>query len=133
MFLKSFSRPYLGITPPTTSKQISASAESGTLSCAATDEANAKVNGAFPALAKDEDELVEKEIRDRFKRMCEGYFESVAKKLVNEHTVRLVVLCAPSADLNILDSVCKSKTNGTTKPTSAQERYSRTGNRRTRR
>ena len=55
-----------------------------------TDEANAKVNGAFPELTKEEDELVEKEIRDRFKRMCEGYFENVAKKLVNEHTVRLM-------------------------------------------
>ncbi|KZT65935.1 ARM repeat-containing protein [Daedalea quercina L-15889] len=84
-FLKSFARPYLGITPPATSKQISASSEPGTLSSAATDEANAKVNGAFPALTKEEDELVEKEIRDRFKKMCEGYFENVAKKLVNEH------------------------------------------------
>ncbi|KAH9915683.1 ARM repeat-containing protein [Fomitopsis serialis] len=84
-FLKSFARPYLGITPPSTAKQISASSEPGTLSSAATDEANAKVNGAFPALVKEEEELVEKEIRDRFKKMCEGYFENVSKKLVQEH------------------------------------------------
>lgn len=34
-----------------------------------------------------ENELVEKDIRDRFKKMCEGYFENVAKKLVLEHKV----------------------------------------------
>ncbi|KAH9832305.1 ARM repeat-containing protein [Rhodofomes roseus] len=84
-FLKSFARPYLGITPPASAKQISASSEPGTLSSAATDEANARVNGAFPALVKEEDELVEKEVRDRFKKMCEGYFENVARKLVHEH------------------------------------------------
>ena len=42
----------------------------------------------FPPLGSDaEDELVEKEIRDRFKKMCEACFESVAKKLVLEHKV----------------------------------------------
>ncbi|KZT24214.1 ARM repeat-containing protein [Neolentinus lepideus HHB14362 ss-1] len=84
-FLKSYSRPYLGIVAPTSnSKQISASAEPGTLSGATTDEAT---NAAFPALSanNEEEELVEKDIRDRFKRMCEGYFENVAKKLVMEH------------------------------------------------
>lgn len=30
---------------------------------------------------------MEKEIRDRFKRMCEGYFDSVCKKLMVEHKV----------------------------------------------
>lgn len=64
--------------------------------------------------------------------MCEGYFESVAKKLVNEHTVRLATVCAPVAGLNTLFSVCKSRINGTTKRTSAQERYSRTDSRPTR-
>ena len=38
-------------------------------------------------MSREEDELVEKEIRDRFKKMCEGYFESVSKKLVIEHNV----------------------------------------------
>jgi len=34
------------------------------------------------------DELVEKEIRERFKKMCEGYFETVSRKLVKEHQVK---------------------------------------------
>ena len=42
----------------------------------------------FPPLGVDaENELVEKDIRDRFKKMCEGYLENVAKKLVLEHKV----------------------------------------------
>ena len=47
------------------------------------------VEATFPPLGAEteEDELVEKDIRDRFKKMCEGYFESVAKKLVLEHKV----------------------------------------------
>lgn len=45
---------------------------------------------AFPALGatKDEDDLVEQDVKDRFKKMCEGYFENVTKKLVIEHKVR---------------------------------------------
>ena len=94
-FLKSYSRPYLGITPPAATKQISASSEPGTLSSATTAEANASnaangnANGSFPELQKEEDELVEKDVRDRFKKMCEGYFDSVCKKLVIEHNVSL--------------------------------------------
>jgi hypothetical protein len=47
------------------------------------------VEATFPPLGvgTEGDELVEKDIRDRFKKMCEGYFESVAKKLVLEHKV----------------------------------------------
>lgn len=85
-FLKSYSRPYLGIVPPLATKQISAGSEADTLSEEATKQANG-TNGAFPELAKEEEELVEKDIRDRFKKMCEGYFESVCKKLVIEHNV----------------------------------------------
>lgn len=90
-FLKSYSRPYLGLVPPPSSKQISASAEPGTLSEETTKEANAKeagsaiANGAAAPVTKEEDELVEKDIRDRFKKMCEGYFDNVCKKLVIEH------------------------------------------------
>ncbi|KAJ7346726.1 transcription factor [Mycena albidolilacea] len=80
-FLKSYSRPYLGIVPPAASKQIPVLSEPGTLSSAQTAE-----SGAFPSLSKEDDELVEQEIRDRFKRMCEGYFENVCKKLIIEHT-----------------------------------------------
>ncbi|KAJ7770128.1 ARM repeat-containing protein [Mycena maculata] len=82
-FLKSYSRPYLGIVPPTASKQISTLSEPGTLSATQTAETG---TGAFPPLSKEDDELVEQDIRDRFKRMCEGYFENVCKKLIIEHT-----------------------------------------------
>ncbi|KAG2345664.1 ARM repeat-containing protein [Suillus weaverae] len=80
IFLKSYSRPYLGLTPPQ-SKQISAEAEPGTLSSATTNATQAE----FPTLLHEGEELVEQEIRDRFKRMCEGYFDSVSKKLTIEH------------------------------------------------
>ena len=86
VFLKSYSRPYLGIVPPTSSKQISATSEPGTLSGTASEEA-AQANDAFPTLTTESEELVEKEIRDRFKKMCEGYFDNVSKKLVIEHNV----------------------------------------------
>ncbi|KAH7925540.1 ARM repeat-containing protein [Leucogyrophana mollusca] len=79
-FLKSYSRPFLGLTPPQT-KQISAEAEAGTLSSHTASE----TRGAFPAIFNEEEELVEQDLRDRFKRMCEGYFENVSKKLVIEH------------------------------------------------
>ena len=85
-FLKPFSRPYLGIVPPQSSKQVSSTSEAGTLSEAASAEA-AHTDGAVPAVASEDEELVEKEIRDRFKKMCEGYFDKVAKKLVIEHKV----------------------------------------------
>ena len=88
VFLKSYSRPYLGIVPPQSSKQISASSEPGTLSEAVSDEA-AQTNGSAQLPVNEGEELVEKEIRDRFKKMCEGYFDSVSKKLVIEHNVSL--------------------------------------------
>lgn len=89
VFLKSYSRPYLGLVPPTSSKQISATSEPGSLSENASEEAAQMngANGAFPALVNESEELVEKEIRDRFRKMCEGYFDNVAKKLVIEHNV----------------------------------------------
>jgi regulator of nonsense transcripts 2 len=72
----------LGLTPPQ-SKQISAESEPGTLSSATTNTAQ----GEFPMLFHESEELVEQDIRDRFKRMCEGYFDSVSKKLAIEHKV----------------------------------------------
>lgn len=87
-FLKSYSRPYLGITSPAAAKQIPSSSEPGTLSSATTANAiNGNTNGSFPELAKEEDEFVEREVRDRFKKMSEGYFDNVCKKLVIEHNV----------------------------------------------
>jgi regulator of nonsense transcripts 2 len=74
-FLKSYSRPYLGITPP----QAPKAATNGD-----TDEHRAQGN---EGTIIETEELVGKEIRDRFKRMCEGYFQNVSKKLVVEHNV----------------------------------------------
>jgi regulator of nonsense transcripts 2 len=76
IFLKSYSRPYLGITPPPPSKQILSDLGSRN-----------QPDGVFPELTKESDELIEQEIRDRFKRMCEGYYDNVCKKLVIEHKV----------------------------------------------
>lgn len=72
-FLKSYSRPYLGLTPPAPSKQALDNAEVSTPIRG--DDLSSPIS----------EELVEKDIRDRFKRMCEGYFENVSKKLVIEH------------------------------------------------
>ena len=70
------------------SKQISATSEPGTLSEATTkDVNNTAVNGHTTFSIHEESGLIEKEIRDRFKKMCEGYFDSVCKKLVIEHNV----------------------------------------------
>ncbi|PVF99373.1 ARM repeat-containing protein [Serendipita vermifera] len=57
-FLKAYGRPFLGIHP--TGNQDTGS-------------------------DNEPEELIDKEIRDRFKRMCEGYYENVAKILVKEH------------------------------------------------
>jgi regulator of nonsense transcripts 2 len=84
--MKYYSRPYLGITPPT-AKQIPISSEPGTMADAATKEE--QYSNSFPTLVKEEEELIEQDTRDRFKRMCEGYFDNVCKKLVIEHKVRL--------------------------------------------
>ncbi|KAF9012414.1 transcription factor [Cyathus striatus] len=82
-FLKSYARPYLGISSPLSSKQVSSDTQPGTLSSAQSEtEANEK---HFPPIYKEAEELVEADIRERFKRMCEGYFENVCKKLVIEH------------------------------------------------
>jgi hypothetical protein len=43
---------------------------------------------ASPVSGKEEgEELIEQDIRDRLKKMCEGYFDSVSKKLGIEHKV----------------------------------------------
>ncbi|TFY82343.1 hypothetical protein EWM64_g1662 [Hericium alpestre] len=83
-FLKSFARPFLGLTPPPSSKQVSATAEPGKLS-GETTATTEKENGILEPAISEEEELVEKDIRDRFKKMCEGYFDNVAKKLAIEH------------------------------------------------
>ncbi|KZS98144.1 ARM repeat-containing protein [Sistotremastrum niveocremeum HHB9708] len=74
-FLKSYSKPFLGISP--FAAPLTATAHE--------DESNKRDWPTLENGAAEDQELVEKEIRDRFKRMCEGYFESVSKKLVIEH------------------------------------------------
>lgn len=69
---------------PAQTKQIPSDSEPGTLSSITTSE----TQGNFPPLFNEDEELVEQDIRDRFKRMCEGYFDNVAKKLAMEHKVR---------------------------------------------
>ncbi|KAG6842175.1 hypothetical protein C0991_001668 [Blastosporella zonata] len=76
-FLKSYSRPYLGIVPPVSHKLSSSEGDAVVL--------NVEAGGAYPTLVHEVDELVEQDIRDRFKRMCEGYYDNVCKKLVIEH------------------------------------------------
>ncbi|KAF8609017.1 transcription factor [Ceratobasidium sp. AG-I] len=84
-FLKGYSRPFLGITPLSSStKQVDAEVQAGDLaSTVAQDATNGTQNGA--AVFDEKEELIEKDIRDKFKRMCEGYYDNVAKKLLKEH------------------------------------------------
>ncbi|KAF9263251.1 ARM repeat-containing protein [Marasmius fiardii PR-910] len=83
-FLKTYSLPFLGIVPTASSKQISATSEPGSLSSSQAEEPSALAG--FPSLQNEVDQLIEKDTRDRFKRMCEGYFDNVCKKLLIEHT-----------------------------------------------
>jgi len=82
-FLKSYGRPYLGLTfSDAAGSQVSASETPGSLS------ANTQIASLGAAASStDENELVEKETRERLKRMCEGYFDTISKKLVKEHLV----------------------------------------------
>jgi hypothetical protein len=122
-FLKSYSRPYLSIIPPASSKQISSQSEPGTLSAS---QEQTNENTHFPALIKEEEELIEQEIRDRFRRMCEGYYENVCKKLLIEHKVRILFLSSNQCPFLYRD--CKNKTSGIMKRTFAPARFSRTAN-----
>ncbi|KAG8699751.1 hypothetical protein FRC09_006404 [Ceratobasidium sp. 395] len=84
-FLKSYSRPFLGIAPPSPSaKQVDNGAQAGDLASAVAHGAQNGHDNGTPTL-NEEDELVEKDVRDKFKRMCEGYYENVSKKLLKEH------------------------------------------------
>jgi len=53
----------------------------------ATTRGEENASDTSPTSAKEDEDLVEQDIRDRFKKMCEGYFDSVSKKLVMEHKV----------------------------------------------
>lgn len=73
--------------PPATLKQNPVAAEPGSLSAAQSTASDDALH--FPPILNEEEELVELDIRDRFKRMCEGYYDNVCKKLVMEHKVFL--------------------------------------------
>lgn len=126
-FLKYFSRPYMGLTPLST-KQISAGSEPGTLS-SVTENAASTI---APHIFDEKQELIEKDIRDRFKRMCDGYFESVSKKLLVEHHVSLLSLGAFTLYL-LFHSAFKIKTGVITKHTFVQGRFLKIGSKLTKR
>jgi len=84
-FLKSYARPFLGTVVATANKQISVDTEPGSLSAS-------QINGddsQYLTSWNEDEELVEQDVRDRYKKMCEGYFDNVCKKLVIEHKVVL--------------------------------------------
>lgn len=124
-FLKSYSLPFLGITPPAMSKQVSSNIEPGSMS---NGHANAQ---AFPTLNEEQTSLVEPEIRDRFKRMCEKYFENVSKKLVIEHKVVKSQVHTRSGN-SPLDSAYKIKTAAIMKHIYGLVKSSRTASKHTR-
>jgi regulator of nonsense transcripts 2 len=129
-FLKSYARPYLGIVPPPSTKQIPSSSEPGTLSSTAPPS---EPDGSFPPLMKEADESVEKDTRDRFKRMFESYFDNVCKKLVKEHKVSFGLIYTQFPILLVMASTCKNKIVEIMRRIFAQARFSKTDNRHTRR
>lgn len=82
------------------------------------------------------EELIEKDIRDRFKKMCHGYYDNVVRKLLKEHEVRSFEACEPivvDVDLKTHHRNFKNKTGATTKLTSSPARSLRTVNKHMRR
>jgi len=120
-FLKSYSRPYLGNTPP----QFSKTPTDG-------DPIANGVEGTEKGFTETE-ELIEKDIRDRFKKMCEGYFQNVSKKLVIEHNVRGVRATPACVTHTRSPSDYKNRIVGTTKRTFGPGRFLRTVSKLTRR
>ena len=130
-FLKAYSRPFLGLATPSQNSQIPTNTEPGSLSSAQSQRENEIAQ--FPQLIREEEELVEQDIRDRFKRMCEGYFDNVCKKLVIEHKVGDI---PTFEDWNLIFSIfsgCKNKTRKIMKRTYVLVKYSRIVNKHTRR
>ena len=69
--------------------------------CSLSADAQHKATSASVVVNEDE-ELIEKDIRDRFKKMCEGYFENVSKILVKDHMVYIVLFGASEGDTKSL-------------------------------
>lgn len=122
----------MGITPSSAStKQVDADVQAGDLASAvAQDAANGTQNGA--TVLDEKEELIEKDIRDKFKRMCEGYYDNVAKKLLKEHNVSGLTAGVQTSLIWIF-SAYKIKTGAIMKLTSNRVKYSRIGSRHTRR
>ena len=121
-FLKSYGRPYLGLTfPGAAGSQVSASETPGNLS------ANTQIASlGATASSTEENELVEKETRERLKRMCEGYFDTISKKLVKEHLVCIFMCCSGSPDLGVFCRNFKSRTAVIMRLTSDLAKYLKT-------
>jgi len=130
-FLKAYSRPFLGLATPSPTSQIPTNAEPGSLSSAQSQRENEIAH--FPQLVREEEELVEQDIRDRFKRMCEGYFDNVCKKLVIEHKVGDMPTFEDEYLISSTFSGSKNKTRKTTKRTYAPVKYLRIVSKHTRR
>jgi len=86
----------------------------------------------FPQLFPEEEELVEQDLRERFKRMCEGYFDNVCKKLVIEHKVGDMPTSKDQFLISSTFSGCKNKTRKIMKRTYALVKYLRIVSKRTR-
>jgi hypothetical protein len=117
------------VTPSQTS-QIPTTAEPGSLSSAQSQRENEIAQ--FSQLVPEEEELVEQDLRERFKRMCEGYFDNVCKKLVIEHKVGDMPTSEDQFLISSTFSGCKNKTRKTTKRTYVLVKYLRIVSKRTR-
>lgn len=82
LFIKVYGRPFLGLSPASNKPAQRTTAEAGTLADSVSREAP---ENRLAQITDESEEMVEKEVRDRFRRMCEGYFEKVGQKLVIEH------------------------------------------------
>jgi hypothetical protein len=115
---------------PSQTSQIPTNAEPGSLSSAQSQRENEVAQS--PLLVREEEELVEQDIRDRFKRMCEGYFDNVCKKLVIEHKVGDMPTFEDKFLISSTFSGCKNKTRKTMKRTYVPVKYLRIVSKRTR-
>ena len=113
--------------PPMVPKQIHATGEPGSLSNVQSSSSDTECRSI--STHKEEHELIEQDIRDRFKRMCEGYFDNVCKKLVIEHKVTLIPCRLLPLTYRDIFSAFRSKINVIMKPIFALERSSKIVNR----
>jgi len=112
---------------PPVPKQVHATGEPGSLSNVQSSGRDTECQ--FKFAHKEEHELIEQDIRDRFKRMCEGYFDNVCKKLVIEHKVASIPCCLLPLIHRDIFSAFRSKINVIMKPIFALERFLKIVNR----